>query len=325
MDTQEPADSGFDIGSAMDIVASAMVSKDETPAPESEVPESTEPEVSDSVETPVETPQVRQPPKSWAKDKHEIWNKLAPEAQDYYEQREKQMLDGLEQYKGDATYARQLREVVTPYKAMLEGMGVSETDAVKYLLNAQYQLTHGTEQQRRAAYERIGAELGFITQQAQQGQPEQQQAQADPVVRQLQEKLNRIESDLTARQRQEHAQVKAKADSEVQAFASDPANLYFGEVAQDMVPFIQQGLALKDAYDRAVWANPATRAKEQVRLQTEATAKLKEKAKPEVEAARRAASTNVRGAESQREPTEPVGSMEDTMRQVLANRKRRVN
>lgn len=321
MAIEETADSGFDIGAAMDTVASAMAPEPEQTTTDA-APVTEAPEASDTETEPVsssETPAVRQPPKSWAKDKHEIWSKLPSDAQDYYEQREKQMLDGLEQYKGDATYARQLKEVVTPYKAMLESMGVSETDAVKYLLNAQYQLTNGSEQQRRAAYERIGAELGFITQQAQEAAP------VDPIVKQLQDKLNRIESDLTATRRQEHAQVKAKADSEVQTFASDPVNLYFGEVAQDMVPFIQQGLPLKDAYDRAVWANPATRAKEQARLQTEATAKLKEKAKPEVEAARRAASTNVRGAESRREPTEPTGSMEDTMKQTLANLRRRVN
>lgn len=322
MAIEETANSGFDIGAAMDTVASAMVPETSDASPEEPVHETAKTELSDTETEPVsehETPAVRPPPKSWAKEKHEIWSKLPPDAQDYYEQREKQMLDGLEQYKGDATYARQLKEVVTPYKAMLESMGVSETDAVKYLLNAQYQLTNGTESQRRAAYERIGAELGFVTQQA------AQQAPVDPVVKQLQDKLDRIESELTAKQQAELQTARSKANSEVEAFASDAANLYFNEVAQDMVPFIKQGLPLKDAYDRAVWANPATRAKEQARLQTEAQAKLKEKAKPEVEAARRAASTNVRGAESRREPTEPTGSMEDTMKQTLQNIKRRVN
>lgn len=323
MEPESTADSGFDIGAAMDTVASAMVSQPETETPE---PVEEAPEVSDTEESPVEPEvaaelQVRPPPKSWAKDKHEIWSKLPPDAQDYYEQREKQMLDGLDQYKAEATYAKQLREIVTPYKAMLDSMGVSDTDAVKYLLNAQYQLTHGTESQRKAAYERIGAELGFITQQAAQ----QAQTPVDPAVKQLQEKLNRIESELTAKQQAELREAQAKANSEVETFASDPANPYFGEVAQDMVQFINAGLSLKDAYDRAVWANPGTRAKEQARLQTEAAAKLKEKAKPEADAARRATSTNVRGAESRREPTEPIGSMEDTMKQVLENRRRRVN
>ena len=204
---------------------------------------------------------------------------------------------------------------------MLDSMGVSDTDAVKYLLNAQYQLTNGTESQRKAAYERIGAELGFITQQA----AEQSQTPLDPAVKQLQQELNEIRSTLTAKQQAELREAQAKANSEVEAFASDTANPYFGEVAQDMVQFINAGLSLKDAYDRAVWANPGTRAKEQARLQTEAAAKLKEKAKPEADAARRATSTNVRGAESRREPTEPLGSMEDTMKQVLENRRRRVN
>ena len=325
MDPETTADSGFDIGAAMDSVATAMTDEPQKEPVAEHSPESVEtPEVDEApVDQEVQqesAPAVKAPPKSWSKDKHELWAKLPPDAQEYYEHREKQMLDGLEQYKGDATYARQLKETLQPYQAMLQSQGVDEVSAVKYLMNAHYQLTNGSDQSRRAAYDRIGKELGFVTAQA-----GQQEAPIDPTVKALQEKLERLESGLSARQEAERREAYAKHMSVVEAFSSDKANLYFGEVAQDMLPFIQQGMDLKDAYDRAVWANPVTRAKEQSRLQTEAQAKFKEKAKPEADAARRATSVNVRGAETRREPTEPKGSMEDTMREVLANQKRRVN
>lgn len=321
MAIEEPADSGFDIGAAMDSVATAMTGD----APkESEVPVEAETEVSEpevEAQEPVaETPAIRPPPKSWAREKHELWSKLPPDAQEYYETREKQMLDGLEQYKANAQYAKQLQETLTPYKAMLQSQGVDEVSAIKYLMNAHYQLTNGTESSRRAAYERIGAELGFATQQAaQQGAP------VDPTVKALQEKLERLESGLSARQEAERREAYAKHMTAVEAFAADEANVHFGDVAQDMVAFIKSGLPLKDAYDRAVWANPVTRAKEQARLQTEAQEQLKAKAKPAADAARKATAVNVRGAETRREPTEPKGSMDDTMRETLANMKRRVN
>src|SRR6266852_4180427 len=66
---------------------------------------------------------VRPVPKSWAKEQHEHWEKIDPKAQEYIELREKQMLDGIEQYKGYAGFGKQLREVFTPYKAMLDSQG----------------------------------------------------------------------------------------------------------------------------------------------------------------------------------------------------------
>lgn len=242
------------------------------------------------------------PPKSWAADKHELWKQLPRPAQEYYNQREKQMLDGLEQYKGDAGFARQMREIVSPYRAMLQAQGISELDATKYLLNAHYRLTNGTEAERRAAYEEIGRNIGIITGQSTQNGEQQQ---IDPVVQALRGELQQIKSTLSAEQQERAKAARAKADSEVQAFASDKTNLYFDEVSKDMVGFINQGFDLKEAYTKAVWGNPVTRAKELARIQTEA-ASNKGDAK-QAEAARRATSVNTRGSEAQRTPTETRG------------------
>ncbi len=305
----------FDLDGAMNDISTAMLGDDP------DVPRETSEEVNE-LDTPTEkpaepAPEVRPPPKSWAKDMHEEWAKLTPKAQEYYEQREKQMLDGLEQYKGDAGYAKQLKEIVTPYKPMLDAMGVSETDAIKYLLNAQYRFTNGSDEQRRQAYAQLGAELGFA-------EPQDLPA-IDPVVKDLQEKLSRVESVLTTREQQERQATKQRVDSEIEAFAADTKNQYFNDVSRDMVPFINAGLTLKDAYDRAIWANPLTRTKEQARLQTEAETAFRENAKKEAEEARKAKSVNVRGQESHREPTEPKGKMFDDMGDMLKSIKSRVN
>jgi hypothetical protein len=260
---------------------------------------------------------ARPPPKSWAKDYHEDWSKLTPKQQEYIEKREKDFLDGLEQYKTDALTAKQFKEVLTPYKAMLSAQGVNETQAIQYLMNAQYRLTNGTPEERAAAYRQMGVDLGLA-----QSEPEEQVA---PEIAYLRQELNGVKSTLQQRQQADAQAAQATAAAEVSKFASDPANLYVDEVTPDMVGFINSGLSLKDAYEKAVWANPTTRAKEMARLQTEAAAKLKEKARGEGEAARKATATNVRSSESRKAPTEPKGTMEDTMRAAYKKLQERVN
>lgn len=255
---------------------------------------------------------VRPPPKSWAKEKHELWSKLPADAQEYYETREKQFLDGLEQYKGDAGFAKELRDVLTPYKPMLAAQGVSEKDAVGYLLNAHYRLTNGTADERAAAYRQIGADLGLV-----EAQAEDPNAPVDPAVKQLADEVRGLKAARTAEDQAKYREAQGRADTETNAFASDPANVYFNEVAPDMVLHVKAGLSLAEAYKKAVWGNPVTREKEIARMQTAAAEKLKADAKTEAESARKATSTNVRSADTRRAPTEPKGTMDDTMRDTL--------
>ena len=258
----------------------------------------------------LDTPAGRPAPKSWTKDRHELWAKLPPDAQDYYEVREKQFLDGLEQYKGEASYGKAMKDVLSPYKPILAAQGIDEAQAVQYLMNAHYKLTQGTTEQRMAAYHKLGQDLRLTGEAP-------SQSEVAPEIRQLQEKLSGIESSLTARQQAEANAARERAAKEVSDFASDKANPYFDDVADDIVAMIQTGHSLKDAYEKAVWANPVTRQKEIARIQTEAAAKLKVAASKEAEAAKRASSANVRGRETRRAPTEPKGTMDETMRDTL--------
>jgi hypothetical protein len=333
IDLDEPSDTGFDIGSSMDKVADSLglrgasgvlptadhseagaVPSDADAASDTEDTDtdvsdddssSTDPEAAS-----LDSPASRPAPKSWTKDRHEMWAKLPPEAQDYYEFREKQFLDGLEQYKGEASYGKAMKDVLSPYKPILAAQGIDEAQAVQYLMNAHYKLTQGTTEQRMAAYHKLGQDLR-LTGEAPAA------SEVAPEIRQLQEKLSGIESSLTARQQAEANAARERAAKEVSDFASDKANPYFDEVADDIVAMIQTGHSLKDAYEKAVWANPVTRQKEIARIQTEAAAKLKVAASKEAEAAKRASSANVRGRETRRAPTEPKGTMDETMRDTL--------
>jgi len=265
--------------------------------------------------------QLRQPPKSWAKEQHEVWTKLDPKAQDYIEQRERQMLDGIDQYKGDATYGKTLREVLTPYKPIIAAAGLDEAKAVQYLMNAHYRLTSGTPEQRLSAYQLLGKNLGLVKAEAAEHGNE-----LDPAVRELQSRQERLESHLEARRQADETARREQVLTEVQAFASDKEkHPYFDEVADDIARLIGAGYDLADAYEKAVYVNPVTRQREIARLQTEADKARKAKAARETEAAKRATAANVRGRETRKAPTELKGSMDDTLRETLSKIKDRTH
>lgn len=313
--TGDTGDMSFDLGASMDAIAAEMGKGNETEntsdADDSgmagDVTQNDSQKQAGAAEN---LGQVRAAPKSWAKEQHERWGKLDKDTQDYIELREKQFLDGLEQYKGDAGYAKQLRDVINPYSAHLRSQGINEAQAVQYLLNAHYGLTNGTPEQRGQLYAQLGRDLGLV--QSQDGQNNQN----DP-LEDLRKKVHSLESDRQAQQRQTIQERRQQADLETSTFAADPANVHFNEVAPDMVQLVKAGYSLKDAYETAVYRNPVTRQKELARLQTEEKAKSAEKAKTEAEAARRASNSNIRSAHTQTAPTEPKGSMEDTMRETL--------
>ena len=149
-------------------------------------------------------------------------------------------------------------------------------------------------------------------------------APVDPTVKALQERLDHIQGSLTAREQAEYATAQAAAKAEVDAFAGDTkAHPHFDAVADDIALYIKAGATLQDAYDKAVWANPVTRQKELAASQTAFAEKQKEIARLEGLPKKKAAGVNVRGRETQRAPTDPLGSFEDTLRSTLTEIKGR--
>lgn len=318
----------LDMDKAVGDVASAVFPPHEADTEVEEPVETTEPEpatagpVVDAKQqvTPVTdksadttTPAARPAPKSWPKEMHEHWGKTPQEVQTYWETREKQMLDGIEQYKSGAEFGKTLRDIITPYKPILQAAGLDEATAVGTLLNAHYRLTQGSQESRKAAYEQLGKNLGLIA-----ADPNAPVTPVDPKFQALEEQLNLIQSTLTASQQAAYQEQSKKVSQEVEAFASDTkAHPYFEECSDHIVKLIRAGYSLQDAYDTAVMANPVTKAKEVARIQTEHEAKLKENARLNALPKQKAAGVNVKGKETRTAPTGPKGSMEDTLRETM--------
>ena len=310
--------SGVDIDSVSDNLAADLFPDHE---PSNEPEQSAEPEVAPE---PVEEPEpeiVSTAPKSWPKEMHDHWSKMPKETQDYWVVREKQMLDGLEQYKGDAGFARQIKETLNPYMATINALGVDAPTAIRSLLNADHQLRVGSPSQKAHYFQHLakqyGVDLGGMGQQ-QEGQPA-----SDPRLQQLQDELYGLKQVIQTGNQQQLDEQRNKIQNEVNSFASDPKHPYFDEVSEEIVALLKNGATLEDAYEKAVWANPVTRQKEMSRVQTEQQAALKAKAIAEAEAKKKAASVNLRNRDSQRTPTGPRATMSgldsalrETMREI---------
>lgn len=261
-------------------------------------------------------PVLRAAPKSWPKETQEYWGKLDPKVQDLVERREKDFLDGLEQYKGDAGFAKQIRDTLAPYQALMTAQNITDPAvAVKGLMNAHYQLSSADEAARTSfmanlvkQYRIDPAKLVELA-----GKP----VVSDPAMDAMRTEINSLKTGITAEQTRQATEVRTKVNAEVAAFAADPAHPYFNDVANDIVLLLQDPkIDLKEAYERAVRANPQTWAKEQVRLTAEIEARIRKDAEEAAKAAKRNKGTQIRGAESTKAPTEVLGSQEDTLRET---------
>lgn len=258
-------------------------------------------------------------PQSVPAELKEKWSSVPQEFREWYAKREKDFLDGTQQYRQAAEWGQQLHEVIHPYmpyisgKRYADGRPVPPQDAIAFLLNAEYQLSSGTPQQKAAMLARLAQDYQIdLSLMPEPG------AQIPPELQPLANQVNQLSNTLNTWQQSQLAAAKEKARLEVEAFASDKENHpYFEEVSEDIAKFIGMGLDLKTAYDRAVWANPITRAKEQGRLDKARVAEAARKAKEEKERRLRARAPNIRATPTNRRPTAKVGSIDDTLRETL--------
>ena len=270
-------------------------------------------------------------PDSWAKDQLEIWNEMTPRARQQYINREKQMLDGLDLYKTDAKYGRDLRPVLAKYENIMREQGLQAPQALDFLFNAHQNLSSADKGRAQAYLERVartyGLTLGAVhaPKLDAEGKP-LPVAETPPEVREALERLNRIEGALTAEQTRAVEAARTKAAADVEAFAADPAHPHFDACAEDIAKFIKAGETLESAYEKAVWANPVTREKEIASRQQAADKAQAEKVKAAALAAKKATSTNVKGRDTMRSPTESratVANMDDVLRETYAEIKSR--
>lgn len=230
-------------------------------------------------------------PGSWKPAAREKWASVDPAIRAEVYRREAEISRGLNQSTKDAAFGREINEIVNPYQHTFRAAGTDAKTAVSKLLETDSVLRYGTAiDKAQRAYEILsyyGVDVQALGALIMGEQPNV--APVDPQVASLQQRLAALESGNQNQQDNFVTSLRTELDK----FAGDPKNEFYRDVRLDMATLLEAGRAkdLRDAYDKAVWANPETR---QVMLDRQAVELSKNVSKRA--AAAREASSSINGS-----------------------------
>jgi hypothetical protein len=265
------------------------------------------------------------PPKTWKKEAAAEWAKLPPSVQAEIHRREADIFKGIEQYREAAQVGQSFNKILQPYQGALQQAGVDPLQMVNAFAYNHMALSQGTPEQKLATARQLMTHYGIDLNQLAGGEANYTptaEDYVDPEIKALRDEIAQLKGTFT---QQSEASRKAEVQKMVDEFASDPANVYFEEVASEVAQLLQTGAAkdLKDAYEKAIYINPTTRAKEMARLQTEALDKANRERAEKLAKAKAATAANVQPGQTSRRPTAPVGSLDDTLAATMESIKLR--
>lgn len=197
-------------------------------------------------------------PKAWKAEAASHWSTLPPEARAYITERESQMEAFHAKHAGLGPWQEAAAQNGTTLHEVLERVHTVEnamaTDPAQGLIQAcqMVGLDRGSAVQAlTGALKALGVDAGQPGQLQQPGQPAPQPIQ-DPRYDELAKRFETVTQTLQQQEMQ-------KAGEAVKAFAADPANKHYNEVADDIVRELKAMRALgqtpdlKLAYERACW------------------------------------------------------------------------
>ena len=199
------------------------------------------------------------PPEGWNAPGVD-WNRLPRTVQESIAARERQ-------FQATLTQSDPMRSLVQQYEPVFRQKGVDPSTGFKGLLDTYVQLETQPANTLSWLAQRYGLAVYDPRNPPQALQQQQPQDWVDPQVEALRNELATIKSHVTSAQQQQHAQqqmvwarAQQEASTELDTFTKD--NPHVGTVYADMAVMLREGRAetLKDAYERATWANPQTRA-----------------------------------------------------------------
>lgn len=311
-DTGKP----FDMDSALDSISVGLgFEKKEETTDNPPIEKPAPPEAAKPAEAnPLATPDTA--PNTWTKEEKDLWPTIPLDVKKIFLRREEDIRNGIEQYKGKSEFGESMQQAIAPFKPILDQHNIDPVKQVNALLNNHYTLALGTPEQKTALLQKIVTDYGLDL----SSLGAQDSANIPPEYQNLQNKYN----DLAQKHNQLYNSIqqerKTQLGQTVEAFSSDPKNVYFEEVYPEMSSLIRGGVAktLKEAYEKAIYLNPQVRQKEIARLETEQKALKEAEAKSKAANISKATSVNLKGVAKDRTASRPLGTMEDTMRETLA-------
>lgn len=253
-------------------------------------------------------------PRTWRPEAAAEWANLSPTVKAEIAKREEDMFRGVEQYKIDAGVGKSFKQSIGKFIPLLQQHNIDPFQQVTGLMEAHQTLALGTPDQKLALFQRLAQDYGVDLATAAVSQPPYR----DPEVERLQKEVQALKSGREEEQARQQAAARQAFERDVEQFSSDPKNVYFQELINDMIPLLEGGVArtIAEAYDKAAKLNPVVAAKEAARQQAEATKKAAEEAAKKAEEARRATAANVRSRARAGSAAAPVGSIDDTLNET---------
>lgn len=251
-------------------------------------------------------------PEGWSAPMKEKFSALPPDVQAEITRREADMHKQFTRQDEDRNLGKQIKDITTPYAAIIQAEGGNPVSAMQMFLNYAYIMRTGTPEAKRSALlqvaQQYSVDLSGGLQHASDTQQQPQGVQPQQVSALVQAELDKY------RQSQESDRLKG----EVEAFAASPGHEHFETVKAMMGSLLRDGHAkdLQDAYDRACYADPDIRstlaAAKTAEAETKRLADLNEKA-----AAARRASGSVSGGPGGAKPNGsgiPERSLDEELR-----------
>ncbi len=207
-------------------------------------------------------------PASWKPEAKAAWEKLPPEVRSEVARREVETARVLQESAQARAALGSMQGLLAPFAQNIQAAGVDPVTMTRQLFEADHQLRHGTTAHKAQVVANIiktyGVDIAALDG-VLAGQPVQENPQEALIAqlrRELQQQLQPVQGFMqTVQQRQQETaqRMRAEADAEVAALASQP---HFEEVREDMADILEgaarRGVAmsLETAYNRALRVHP---------------------------------------------------------------------
>lgn len=257
-------------------------------------------------------------PSTWTKEALAEWAAIPPRAQQEILKREEDALRGITQYKSRAEVGDRYESVVAPYKPVLDAAQIDPVQLFQSFAANHYLLSRGSEDQKLELAANMIQGYGIDFAKLVDFVGTRIIEPVDPKIAELESRLAKFESAETQRQTQEAEASQTALLTEVDNFVKDPNHPFAAELLDDMTAIFSAKLAntLEEAYEKAVYANPTTRAKEIARL---TAANPTPSPTPAVRDDKgRFVAADVALDPKSRDGTVAVGSIDDTLAETMA-------
>lgn len=253
---------------------------------------------------------ARNPYASWKKEAQSKLSALPDDVQQMIQERESQFHKGIQQYKEDAVYGRNLKQTLGQYDQYFQELGTDANQAIPMLLNAEMTLRKGSPEQKAQMLMQLAHDYGVDVNNL-------AQTPFNPVEYQLRQELANLKAQVSGLGQSRQMAEEANLSQTIEQFAE--GREYFEEVRETMADLLDRGLAsdLDEAYTKALRLNDDVFSKWQANQQTTQERQRLEQANNAAKAAK-AAAVSVKGSPTGSTRAPEPKTTEDAVRQAMA-------